>query len=384
MSTGIRRTGWGLALAVLCIGSLARAQFPPAGPPEPVTKMPAAAPSVTTSVPVPTSPVSIFAPPAPAQAPHAPESHGEAKHEEHHDAHHEEHHGEEEEHDAFYFDAEYLLVRPYRHGQDFAIVGNNPNAGPIGVIHSVEGDYTSSLRFGARYRPCGSEWDLGVVYTYIHNEQKSGAGAQDGQVVFPTLTFPGPVTAVAVAGANVSVNVNVYDFEFGRTWHPSECLGLRFFVGPRFAGIDDKFFANYTGGQVNLDAVRRQITFAGGGARIGGEATWSFWENFGFYTRGSLSLLTGWFHSELSEQANGVTVVNVSEKFHKMAPVAELGLGISYKVNWLRVSAGYEFIDWFGLDEGIDFADDVSPGKYNRRTSDLGFNGIVFRAELLF
>ena len=109
-----------------------------------------------------------------------------------------------------------------------------------------------------------------------------------------------------------------------------------------------------------------------------------FWENFGLYGRGSLSLLTGWFHSELAENANGAFVVNVSEKFHKMAPVAEIGLGISYQISWLRVSAGYEFINWFGLDEGIDFADDVSPGKYNRRTNDLGFNGIVFRAELLF
>jgi hypothetical protein len=322
-------------------------------------------------------------PPQPVVDTHAADPH-HAEHKEHHEEHHEEHHGEEEEHDAFVFDAEYLLIRPYRHGQDFAIVGANPNAGTIGVIHSVEGDYTSGLRFGAYYRCPGEHWDLGVVYTYMHNEQKSGVGAGPGESVFPTLTFPGAVTAVAVAGANESVNVNVYDFEFGRTWHACDDLGLRFFVGPRFAGIDEKFFANYTGGQVNFDGVRRQMTFAGGGARVGGEATLKFWESFGLYARGSMSLLTGWFHSELAESANGVTVVNTSEKFHKLAPVAELGLGISYRVSWLRVSAGYEFINWFGLDDGIDFVDDVSPGKYRNRNNDLGFNGIVFRAELLF
>jgi len=305
--------------------------------------------------------------------------------EEHKEAH-EEHHGEEEEsHDAFYFDVEYMLVRPYMHGQDFALVGTNPNVGPIGVIHSVEGDYNSGLRFAFSYRCPGEGWDLQTVFTTIHNEANSTLGAPTGESVFPTLTFPGAVTAVLGASGRTTVNLNVLDLEFGRRWQPSECLGLRFFVGPRFAGIDDTFLAEYGGGaQVGLDNVRRQVNFWGGGARIGGEATWKFWESFGFYSRGSLSLLTGWFHSNLTEIADGVTVVNTSEKFHQMVPVAELGLGISYQVRWLRVSAGYEFINYFGADQGIDFSDDVSPGKYNRRTGDFSFDGVVFRAELMF
>jgi hypothetical protein len=372
----MRRTGWGLALAVLCIGSMARAQFAPPGVPEPITTMPPA----TQAVPAPAPANPSLLPPQPAPAAHSAEAHGE----EHHEAH-EEHHGEEECHDAWYFDFEYLLVRPFIHGQDYAIVGTAPVAGPVGIIYNVEGGYESGMRVAASYRCPGECWDLQGVYTYMQNRGDSAVAAPAGASVFPTVTFPGFVTAVLAASAHYSFEVNVFDLEFGRHWQPCESLGLRAFIGPRFAGIDNKFDATYTGGAaVVADLVHRQVNFEGGGFRIGGEARWKFWENFGLYVRGSASLLTGWFHSELTEVADGATVVNVSQKFHKMAPVAELGLGISYQVRWLRVSAGYEFINWFGMDDGIDFTDDVSPGKYNHRINDLSFDGVVFRAELLF
>jgi hypothetical protein len=38
---------------------------------------------------------------------------------------------------------------------------------------------------------------------------------------------------------------------------------------------------------------------------------------------------------------------------------------------------------WGGF-EAIDFADDAHPAKLNRRWSDLGFDGLVARAEFLF
>src|SRR5262245_47438743 len=124
MSTGMRRTGWGLALAVLCIGSMAQAQqyLPPPGPPEPLTRMPAVIPTSPTNMPSLPSKVRVNTlpqgryvqmPQQPGPTAQAAESHGEEHKEAHKEEQHEEHHGEEE-HDAFWFDAEYLLIRPYR------------------------------------------------------------------------------------------------------------------------------------------------------------------------------------------------------------------------------------------------------------------------------
>ncbi len=294
------------------------------------------------------------------------------------------HKAEEECHEAFILDGEFLLVHPYSRGQDYAVLGANPNGGPIGEVKSVPGDLDTGFRVGAGYRIPGEGWEIHSVYTYIHSNDKSSVDAGPGESVFPTLTFPGVVTAFQGAVAVSAVDVNILDIELGRRWDVSERVALRVFFGPTFSYIDQKFDATYTGGPFALDNVHRQLTFGGGGLRVGGEATFKIVDHLGLYTRASVSMMTGWFHSNLSEVANGATVVNVSEKFDKVVPVADMGIGLNYQFGKLHLSAGYEFINWFGLIEQISFADDTSPGSYNRRTGDLGFNGIVFRAEWMF
>jgi hypothetical protein len=392
MRTGLRRKAWGLALTVLGIGSMAQAQQylppPPSGTPEPVTRMPVVMPPAPAPYPI-----SIRQPAAPPQTTNAlppsgpPASAvifpGEAP-KEIHEAHHEEHKAEEDCHNALLFDADFLLVRPLQRGQDFAIIGTNPNIGPVGVIKSVDGDVNTGFRVGAGYRIPGEGLEIHAVYTYIHGNDKSTIAAGTGETIFPTPTFPGIVTGVLGASAVSTVDLNMFDIEFGKRWEASEHLALRAFIGPRFGYIDQEFVANYTGGQVNSDTVRRQLAFGGVGLRAGGEATFKFWDHFGVYTRGSLSMMSGWFHSNMSEVGNGATVESVSEKFDKVIPVAEVSIGLNYQFGNLRVSGGYEIINWFGMIDGINFSDDVSPGKYNRSTGDLGFTGFVFRAELMF
>jgi hypothetical protein len=382
MRIGALRTGWGLALAVLWIGSAATAQPPPAPPPgfpEPITKMPSASPPVLT----PSAPPAVR-PPAPP-----PPAGGEAVkefkelHENHegHESHHEE---EEDKPGAFIIDADFLLWRPLRRNQDYAVVGTNPNFGPSGTIMSVEGKFDPGFRVGAGYRLPGEGWEAVLDYTSFRTTGNNAVSAPDGGFVFPTLTFPGLVTRAQGATANNSITLNVFDLEFAKRWEVGESLMLRGFAGPRIAIVDQKFTALYVGGDVASDAVRRRLEFEGYGIRAGGEASYKLFDHFGVYGRGAVSMLSSRFHSDLSENANGQTVVSASEKFNKMVPVLEMGVGVSYQKGCLRLSAGYEFVNWFGAVEGIDFVDDVSPGKYGRRWADLGFEGLVFRAELMF
>ena len=95
-------------------------------------------------------------------------------------------------------------------------------------------------------------------------------------------------------------------------------------------------------------------------------------------------MMTGRFRSGLSEVSNGLPIVNVSERFNKVVPTLDLGLGLSYQSGWLRLSVGYEFHNWFGVVEGFDFVDDAHPAKMARRSGDLGFDGVFFRAEMVF
>jgi len=54
-----------------------------------------------------------------------------------------------------------------------------------------------------------------------------------------------------------------------------------------------------------------------------------------------------------------VTLVSVADRQNKVVPVLELGLGFTWQYKNLRVTAGYEFVNWFGLVSGPDFVDDV-------------------------
>lgn len=405
MMLGKRWTEWGLALAVLCIGSLVQAQ-PAAGPlparPEPITKLPAAipgdpgqppalgsapqfpaGPTTTTTLPPAMPPGMNFINELNSKEPKEPkEAHENHEgHEEGHDWHKEE---EEAKPSALILDAEFLLMRPIRQGQDYAVVGTNTNDGPLGVVRNVTGGYDPGFCAGLGYRFPDEGWEVVLEYTYFRTTGNDAAGAPPGGFVFPSLTYPGLVTQVAGAAANNSVTLNIGDLEFGKRWQSSECLGFRLFAGPRFADIDQKFTATYIGGDVSSDEVRRRVIFEGFGLRAGGEVNYKVFDHLSVCGRGTVSMVSARYHADLSEIANGVPVVYTSEKFNVAIPVLEMGLGLSYQFGPVRLWAGYEIANWFGAVQGLDFADDQTPGKLNRSSSDLGFDGFVFRAEWIF
>jgi hypothetical protein len=367
---------WGLALVVLLGGALAHAQPPAPSPssaldlvPSPPAVAPAPAKPDTTAWPV----AELFKI-EPAKEP----GHSEAP------AHHEERHDEPaEDHNALFFNAECLLWRPMRQNTDYAITGTNPNWGPLGVIHNVDGGFDSGFRAGAGYHWCGGQEVL-LQYTFFWANADDRVQAPAGGRVFPTLTHPAVVTGVDAAQAKNSIGVNLIDLELGQRWKCSEAMTARLFAGPRLASLQQTMTATYTGGDVDSDMVRRRMTFDGAGLRAGGEANWKFWEFLGVYVRGSASILVGRTRSSLAETANGQPIVGVSERYDKLVPIVDLGTGLSFQRHGLRITAGYEFINWFGVNDAIDFSDDNSPGKLGRRTGDLGFGGLVFRAEWLF
>jgi hypothetical protein len=110
------------------------------------------------------------------------------------------------------------------------------------------------------------------------------------------------------------------------------------------------------------------------------------YKGLGVYARGGASLLTGSFRSTLTEttQNGAISIVNVTDRFHKLVPVVEMGLGVNWRYRNFRVSAGYELVNWFGVVDGPDFVDDSSQGKLSHRVGDLGLEGLVLRAELAF
>jgi hypothetical protein len=296
-----------------------------------------------------------------------------------------EHHGEEKEDGCWGFlaDAEYLYMRARSRPLDYAIPSSNPLGGPVGAIQSVDYEWRSGFRIGAGVRLPTEGWEAVFNYTYLHSSNNAHTASPPGGVLLPTLSHPGFVDVADTASAQVGLNYNVFDVEFAKRIHASETLDLRLFAGPRFANIHQGVDANYDGRDAHNDLVRSGVSFDGGGLRVGGEGTWHLTKGLGLYARAGGSLVVGRVTSRLSEaNNNGASVItDVSDRFDKVIPVAEVGMGLSYQWRSLRVMVGYEFVNWFGLIDGIDFADDAHVGKYTRRTGDLSLDGLMLRAE---
>jgi hypothetical protein len=271
--------------------------------------------------------------------------------------------------------------------QDFAIAGPSSAFGPQGSVVSDEWKYRAGFRIGGGYRLPDEGWEVAFFYTYLHSSNNTGVSRPDGSRLFATLTHPGTVEEVDSAAADSSLSYNVFDVEFGRWFRLSEDLQVRVFGGPRFAQIDQGFNALYMGLNAGTgDQVSNACNFDGGGVRAGGEAHWYPLRVIGLYARGSASLLVGNGRASLTETGNAGTtsIVNVTDRFEKVIPVLELGMGVTYQHRGLRLTAGYEFANWFGLYNVPDFVDDAHQGKLMRRTGDLGLDGLVIRAEYAY
>jgi hypothetical protein len=286
------------------------------------------------------------------------------------------------------FSADFLLLRPRERTLEYAVNGpSNPgNTGPIGSIETIEPDWSSAFRAGGGVRLPDNGWEVSAFYTYLHNARNSAVTASAGETLFATMTHPGTVSQVDTAQATNSLNYNVVDVELGRTLHPCETVAVRIFGGPRFAQIDQAVAATYDGGDANLDVVTTTLHFTGGGLSVGAEGNLDLYCGWGVFARGRFSMMLGQYRTSLVEtdNAGATTITNVSENFDKVVPVLELGMGVSWQYGSLRLTAGYEMINWSNLVDVPDFVDDFNLGKLGRRVSDFSLDGLVVRAELSF
>ena len=94
-------------------------------------------------------------------------------------------------------------------------------------------------------------------------------------------------------------------------------------------------------------------------------------------------MLAGDFHTSLYE-ANGAgaaIITDVFDRFRKVVPVAELGMGAVYQREHIRARLGYYITNWFGLVDSPDIVHDFS-NKLSHRVSDLSLDGLLI--QLLF
>src|SRR5262249_51529843 len=127
----------------------------------------------------------------------------------------------------------------------------------------------------------------------------------------------------------------------------------------------------------NESLVSSPVRFNGAGLRVGAEGQWTLGRGLALYANAHGSLLTGDFRTSLLETANAgaFVITDVTDRFRKVIPVTELGLGLAWHNESLHVRVGYEITNWIGMVDSPDFVHDFT-NKLSRRVSDLSLDGL--------
>jgi hypothetical protein len=289
---------------------------------------------------------------------------------------------------GLYFTGDYLLLRPRRNALDYAIDSTNTTQTPGGTVQSADWNTESGFRIGTGFRLPGQDWTFGVTYMNISSHDNSAVTAPTGGTLYATLTRGGSFDQVDSAAAFSNLTFNVIDVDLSHRIKCSDSFNVTVFGGGRFAWINQELNATYNGGpdHATNDNVSTPVFFNGAGLTIGGQGEWSVYHGVSLYARARGSLLSGQFRDSVTETTNNnsVVIVNVSEKFDQVVPVAEMGLGLNYCGEHWHVSVGYELQNWFSMVNSLDFPDASNIGKPVRRTSDLSLEGLAVQLGLAF
>jgi hypothetical protein len=287
---------------------------------------------------------------------------------------------------AWLFSVDYLLVRPRRRADDFAIVDPHDNLTPEGDIRSIGYDMSSGVRAAVGYRPDGTLWETWFTYTYLHAGGSAVAVAPDGGLIYPTLTRPGLVDNANSASASNNLAYNLYDVDSVRRVAGDDSFSLRLGFGVRYATVDQTQQAYYFGRDANGTHVFSQANFDGAGPTLSGEGRWVLPWGLSLFGRARGGLLVGEARNTLRETDNfGATGnANVGERYYTTIPVLEMGTGVAWEYRNMRLAIGYEVANWFNLIDSPTFTNDFAEGKLGRRHGDLSLEGLFLQLGVAY
>jgi hypothetical protein len=303
-----------------------------------------------------------------------PQGHGghENGHENGHVYGHEEHgeheEGEEVEHGSeggLFGKADLLILRPRRRPHNIAIL--DPDATNValqGEVVNFNWDTVGAYRVALGYK-LGHDWDIAGVYTYVHSNDDQAVGRATSGALYATLSAPFGFDSADAAIGSSGLDMDLIDVEMGKRWIPCEGMELRFVAGSRVATIQQKTEVAYNMRTAGLGVynANNRMQYDGVGVRVGGESWWRMGgSNLGLFAKGFTSLMTGDFKNSVVHFVNDgrTPIIALNEKFYKVVPVAELGVGLGWKNENVSFSVGYELQNSFGLVDSIAFRDDGS------------------------
>lgn len=278
---------------------------------------------------------------------------------------------------------------PYAVPIDGAIVPPPAIPVQVGPTAVVDGDYDIGFRLGAGY-----QWDecttIRASYTWFESNADHETETAAPNVIRSLVTHPGAAAAPTDflrASAGHDIDFQFVDLDYSAIFSCSERHVLSYVLGARYAHLNQNFASRYVNGGV--ETVTNDITFDGGGIRLGLEA-----ERYGpcgsglmIYGRGFASFVAGDFQGRYAMGTGAdPSVAETTWEAGRIVPILDLeaGVGWTSRRGHVRVSAGYMISAWLNAVQTAEFIEGVRENNMLGLGDGLTFDGLVARGEIRF
>jgi len=318
-----------------------------------------------------------------------------------------------------FVDAELLWWSVYENGLQYAVEGRNLRTRiNNGDALDVGNAYSWGFRFGVGYNLPHDGWDLYGNWTFFNNRTSSNKRAPheggffpiwmnpDADVVVPNTS--GDDVYAEKASANWDVEFNIIDLELGREFFTSKYLTLRPHAGFRYLRLDQRFHADYSGGNFRRYGntgstsesepyhVHNSNDMWGFGLRAGMDTQWGLSNGFSIFGNFAFALLHSHFHISQEEYFRNRTTrqrfesLDMNNRKRVGRATSDLAMGVRWDGMFdndrfhLGVQFGWEHHMFWGQNQMWQFVDDTWQSKYSKGNDELSTQGWTLAARFDF
>ena len=297
------------------------------------------------------------------------------------------------------FFGDFLYLRPRNAEVAYAVPFNGP-ATPsgdvpiqVGRIATVDPDYTPAFRVGfdRALSDCSS---LGATYTQLDSSTSDSISVDAPIVIRSMVIHPSTPNAAAdwlSAQADYDIRYKLVDLDYRRVFACGDLYSVNYLIGARYGHLEQDFRSTFT--ETGTEAINTDITFDGGGIRVGLEGErHAQCSGFLVYGKSTASFVAGEFSARYFQGSSfDPEIVDASWKAGRIVSMLELELGVGWasRSGCFRISGGYMVSAWYNAVTTSDFIGAVQQNDFTGLgVSELGgkltFDGLVARAELRY